>query len=214
MSDLSEAFRLIGNLIRTGTVFAVDLQTRPAKVRIQDGEWQSGWLQWLELRAGTTKTWNPPTAGEQVLALCPGGDTVAGYVLAGLNSDSNPAPSESANEHVTTYPDGARIVYDHAAGALMATGMKTVRAEVAQSFTIKCPNIILDGKTTVTDLFTYQSGLSGKDGKGNFTEIRGNLRHTDGEIRSNGVVLHTHRHPTNGLGAPTDSPIATDGGQA
>ncbi|MGS1108913.1 phage baseplate assembly protein V [Achromobacter anxifer] len=205
--DIAEILRLLSNLIRIGTVFAVDLSVRPAKVRVSTGGLQTDWLQWREARAGTTTTWNPPTTGEQVIILCPGGDPAAGIVLAGLNSEAIPAPSDSPDEHVTVYPDGARIAYNHSAGALTATGITTLMAEVSDTSTLKCPDITLDGDVTVTGLLTYQAGMSGRDGKGNTTTITGNITHEDGNLSSNGVVLHTHVHRTQGLGAPTTEPI-------
>lgn len=204
--DIAEILRLLSNLIRIGTVFAVDLSVRPAKVRVSTGGLQTDWLQWREARAGTTTTWNPPTAGEQVIILCPGGDPAAGIVLAGLNSDAIPAPSDSQDEHVTVYPDGARIVYNHSAGALTATGITTFTAEVSDTSTLKCPAITLDGDVTVTGLLTYQAGMSGRPGKGNDTQITGNITHRAGDLSSNGVVLHTHVHRNQGLGALTSGP--------
>ncbi len=194
MHDIAELFRLISNLIRIGTVSAVDLASQPARARVASGDLETNWLPWLELRAGTTTTWNPPTVGEQVVLLCPDGDPAGGVVLAGLNSEAIPAPSGSAAEHVTRYPDGARIVYDHEAGKLTAEGIKTAMIQASESATVKCPEITLDGNVTVTGLFTYQAGMSGKNGKGNSTAITGDLRHTDGELSSHGVVLHTHTH--------------------
>lgn len=204
--DIAEILRLLSNLIRIGTVFAVDLSVRPAKVRVSTGGLQTDWLQWRETRAGSTTTWNPPTTGEQVIILCPGGDPAAGIVLAGLNSDAIPAPSDSPDEHVTVYPDGARIAYDHSAGALTATGITTLTAEVSDTSTLKCPEIKLDGNVTVTGLLTYQAGMSGRDGKGNTTKITGTITHEDGNLSSNGVVLHTHVHRTQGLDALTTGP--------
>ncbi|MFY3303602.1 phage baseplate assembly protein V [Achromobacter xylosoxidans] len=204
--DIAEILRLLSNLIRIGTVFAVDLSVRPAKVRVSTGGLETDWLQWRETRAGTTTTWNPPTTGEQVIILCPGGDPAAGIVLAGLNSEAIPAPSDSPDEHVTAYPDGARIVYDHKAGALVVTGVKTLTAVVSDTSTLKCPEITLDGNVTVTGLLTYQAGMSGRDGKGNATKITGNITHEDGNLSSNGVVVHKHRHRTLGLDALTTEP--------
>lgn len=204
--EISEILRLLSNLIRIGTVFAVDLGARPAKVRVSSGGLQTDWLQWREARAGSTTTWNPPTVGEQVVILCPGGEPAAGIVLAGLNSDDTPAPSDSPDEHVTLYPDGARIVYDHQAGALTATGIKSLTADVEGTSTITCPEITLDGNVTVTGLLSYQAGMSGRDGKGNTTKITGNITHEDGNLSSNGVVVHSHRHRTQGLNDLTTEP--------
>lgn len=193
-NEISEILRLLSNLIRIGTIFAVDLSARPAKVRVSSGGLHTDWLQWLETRAGSTTTWNPPTMGEQVVILCPGGDPTAGIVLAGLNSEAAPAPSDSPDTHVTRYPDGARLVYDHSAGVLSATGITSLMAEVATSSTLKCPDITLDGDVTVTGLFTYQAGMSGQDGRGNKTRIRGDISHEDGILMSHGVILHDHEH--------------------
>jgi len=212
MSDVTEALRLIANIVRTGTVFAIDLAAQPPAVRVQDGAWESGWLQWVELRAGTTKTWNPPSLGEQVIALCPGGDTAAGYALTSLNSDANPAPSTSGDEHLTIYPDGARVAYNHATGALTATGIKSGLIDASTQIVLRAPEIVLDGKTTVTDLLSYLAGLSGRDGKGNTTAITGNITHKDGDLSSNGVVLHRHDH--GGVirgGDRTEPPRAAEG---
>lgn len=193
MVNEAEIYRRLANLIRRGRVQEVR-HTRPARVRVATGDLLTGWLPYIEDRAGTTRTWNPPTVGEQVVVFCPEGDPAAGIVLAGLNAESTPAPSDSPDEWVTTFPDGARITYDHASGDLQATGIKTGTIQASSSFTVQCPNITLDGNTTVTGLFTYQAGMSGQDGKGNNTAIRGDFRHESGNLSSNGVVLHTHTH--------------------
>ena len=83
---------------------------------------------------------------------------------------------------------------DHEAGQLTAEGIKTATVTASESATLKCPEITLDGNVTVTGLFTYQAGMSGKNGKGNNTTITGDLRHTDGDLSSHGVILH--KHPT------------------
>lgn len=158
------------------------------------GELVTDWLPWIELRAGTTITWSPPTIGEQCLVFSPGGDLAAGVVLPAAYSDNHPAPSESADEFVAVFPDGARIVYDHARSHLDVSGISTGRIEAAQSFVVKCPEITLDGRVTVTDLLSYQAGMSGKNGRGNGTSITGDLTHNNGSLSSNGVVLHSHTH--------------------
>lgn len=192
--DIEELARLLANLIRTGVVFAVDLQSRPALVRVASGELETNWLPYLEFRAGTTTTWDPPTVDEQVVLLCPDGEPSAGIVLRGLNSEEIQAPSASADEFVRLFPDGARITYNHATSALTAIGIKTGAIEASEKFTLQCPEILLDGRVTVTDLFSYQAGMSGQNGRGNRTAIRGDLTHEDGDLSSNGVIVHTHTH--------------------
>lgn len=126
MADLQ---RLLHNLIRVGSIHAVDLSSTPARVRVllsaedetAGGQLVTDWRPYFERRAGTTSTWNPPTVGEQCAVISPGGDLAACLVLVGLHSSRNPAPSASPSHHTTRYPDGAVIQYDHAAHALTAT---------------------------------------------------------------------------------------------
>src|SRR5690554_6174321 len=109
--DLVELLRLIHNLIRLGTIAEVDHSR--ARVRVQSGTLLTNWLPWIEARAGTTRTWSPPTVGEQVVVLSPGGDPAAGIVLTGLYQQAHPAPSHNANVIGRWLPDGTRVEYDH-----------------------------------------------------------------------------------------------------
>ena len=71
-SQLSEISRLLRNLIRTGVVSEVD--TDGALCRVQTGELQTGWINWLARRAGRSRDWWAPSVGEQVLLLAVGGE--------------------------------------------------------------------------------------------------------------------------------------------
>lgn len=117
MNTLAEAFRLINNLVRIGTISEVDHEA--ARARVQAGDNLTGWQKWLTLRAGTTQEWNPPTVGEQVVLISPAGDLAQSVILVGLFT--NNAPSSSADEHKRVYPDGAVITYDHVKKELVAS---------------------------------------------------------------------------------------------
>ncbi len=88
VSNIAELLRLLHNLIRLGTIAEVDHHA--ARVRVKTGELLTDWLPWLEGRAGTTRDWDPPTQGEQVILFSPGGDPAAGVVLCGLCSNAHP----------------------------------------------------------------------------------------------------------------------------
>lgn len=110
--NLADLARRIDNLIRIGTVRAVDHQR--ARVRVRTGKILTNWLPWMELAAGANvRTWRPPTRGEQVLVFCPGGEPATGVVLAGLPCDRYPAPSSDENLHLTAYGDGSLWQYNH-----------------------------------------------------------------------------------------------------
>lgn len=136
MNAPAELLRRLDNLIRLGTVAAVDHGR--ALCRVQSGRLTTDWLPWLDRRAGTTRTWSPPTPGEQVVVFCPSGEPAAGVVLTGIYTATHDQPSESADEHVVDFADGARIAYDQDSGTLTITGMQAIR--------ITCPLIEIDGE--------------------------------------------------------------------
>ena len=52
---------------------------------------------------------------------------------------------------------------------------------------------------------TFLAGLSGSNSQGGRSAvITGDIEHREGDLSSNGVVLHTHTHPENG--DRTDAP--------
>lgn len=196
---IAELNRRLDNLVRMGTVFAVDHSV--AKCRVQLGALQSAWLPFVAQRAGNTRSWSPPTVGEQVIVLSPTGEPAAGVVLTGVYTAAHDQPSASADKHVVDFPDGARIEYDHVAGHLQVSGIQTATVQAAAHVTVDCPdstftgNVVVEGTLTVEDLLTYENGLAGNGGSGgNGTHITGNITHIDGDLSSNGVVLHTHVH--------------------
>lgn len=119
MNQIAELARLIENLIRLGTVAAV--QIKPPRVRVKTGSITTAWIPWLALRAGTSKDWDPPTVDEQVVLFSPSGQLGQAVALGGLYSDANPANGDRAGLHRRTYPDGAVIEYDFEAHVLSAT---------------------------------------------------------------------------------------------
>ncbi|WP_426394283.1 phage baseplate assembly protein V [Ralstonia sp. R-29] len=190
--DLAELARLLENLIRIGTVADVRHSAPPA-VRVSAGGITTTWLPWCERRAGGTRTWNPPSKGEQVVLLCPSGDPANGIVLCAIPSDANDVPSHAPNETLTLYPDGALVKYDHSAGMLSVQGVKTVFLEAATSVLVKCPDTTFDGSVTVKGLLSFMNGIAGQGGD-NGNVIKGDVTHQGGKLSSNGVVLDNHGH--------------------
>ncbi|QKV52387.1 phage baseplate assembly protein V [Comamonas antarctica] len=197
---LSELQRLVHNLIRVGSIHSVDHggPGKPARVRVQIGELVTDWRPYHECRAGGTKTWNPPTAGEQATVLSPSGDLGAAVVLVGLNSTGNPAPSNDPNKTITEYPDGTVVEYDHAAHALLVTlaagGTATLIAP--GSVTVDSPEVTMTGNCTVDGSLTYKGGMRGSgkaSGAGSSADIEGTLSTTQ-DVVANGISLAGHVH--------------------
>lgn len=197
MDAIAELNRKIENMIRIGTVFSIDYVAR--RVRVKSGKLETQWLKWATPRAGDTREWDPPTIGEQVMVLSPSGVIENGVVMPSVFSSAHDAPSSSATLHVTEYPDGARVAYDHDAGALTATGIKTALVQASASVTADTPythitgDTQIDGTLTVNGLLTYRNGISGSGG-GNGNIVSGNFIQTGGELSSEGVVLSSHVH--------------------
>ncbi|MGD7095897.1 phage baseplate assembly protein V [Ralstonia pseudosolanacearum] len=190
--DTAELARLLENLIRLGTVAEVRHSTPPV-VRVRTGGLTTTWRPWVEQRAGKTRTWNPPTKGEQVLLLCPSGDLANAVILCGIPSENADVPSNDPNQTVTLYPDGALVSYDHGAGLLTIKGVQTVFLEASTSVLVKCPDTTFDGSVTVKGLLSFMNGIAGQGGE-NGNVIKGDVTHQGGKLSSNGVVVDDHRH--------------------
>ena len=117
--NIADLARLLENIVRFGTVEAVQMQ--PPRVQVKSGNITTAWRPWLNLRAGADREWDPPTIGEQVVLLSPSGNLAQGVVLTGLFSDLIPANGEREGLHRRTYRDGAVIEYDSIAKHLRAT---------------------------------------------------------------------------------------------
>ncbi|STU89430.1 baseplate assembly protein V [Klebsiella pneumoniae] len=106
LASIQELARAIRNMIRTGVVVETDLDA--GRCRVQTGGIFTDWLQWLTHRAGRSRTWWSPSVGEQVMILAVGGELDTAFVLPGIYSDDNPAPSASADAWHVEFPDGCR----------------------------------------------------------------------------------------------------------
>ncbi|AZN38051.1 phage baseplate assembly protein V [Iodobacter ciconiae] len=213
MNPTAEHSRILESMIRNGTVAEVDLLPLQPLCRVQSGELLTDWLPWFTARAGKVRIWSPPSIGEQVILFNPSGEVGAGLVLPALFSDAFPPPSHDAAVTCVAFPDGALIRYNHASGALSATGIKTALIQASVKITAQCPeteatgnltvggnlsvkgNSTFKGKADVMGAFSYAAGMSGKGGAGGGeTTITGPITQSGGAITSNGVVLHTHSH--------------------
>lgn len=192
--QISEILRLLRNLIRIGTVAAVNLDD--GLCRVDTGDNTTDWLHWLTARAGRSRSWSAPSVGEQVLVLCLGGELDTGFVLPGVFSDNNPAPSASADALHWSFPDGAVIEYEPDTGALTATGIQTALIKAAVSITLDSP-LVECTQALKTATFELTGGGT----------MKGDVQHSGGAFRSNGVVAdkHTHGGVQRG-GSKTDGP--------
>ena len=196
LSTIQELARAIRNLIRSGVVTEVD--TAQGLCRVQSGGIQTTWLNWLTTRAGRSRTWWAPSVGEQVLLLAIGGELDTAFVLPGIFSDDNPAPSASADAWHVTFPDGAVIEYEPETGALTVSGIKTADVTASDSITATVPIVLVKAETRITldppEVVCTNKLTTGTIEVQKGGTMRGNIEHTDGTFKSNGVQVDGHGH--------------------
>lgn len=206
--QISDTQRLLRNLIRIGTVAAVNLDD--GTCRVDTGKNTTAWLHWLTARAGKSRSWNAPSVGEQVLVLCLGGELDTGFVLPGIYSDAYPAPSASADALHWSFPDGAVIEYEPDTGALTAAGLKTASVEAEDSISATTKVVIVTASEKITlDAPLVECSALLKTATLEVTQggtMKGDVTHTGGSLSSNGKVLHSHIHPGDS-GGKTGAPV-------
>lgn len=174
--------RRIENLVTLGTIASVDYAT--ARVRVEAGGMMTAPLPWLTARAGNARTWWPPSVGEQVLLLCPGGDPARGVVLPGIYTTASPAPADGEKLHHTAYPDGAVVSYDAEAHQLTATLPAGGKADVTAPGGVHITgDTLITGKLHVTDTVQLDA-----DAHCSATVT------ADTDVKGGGKSLKTHGH--------------------
>lgn len=167
MDPVSELQRQQGFLIRPGTIAEVDLAA--ALCRVDTGEIRTDFVPWFVPRAGTTIEWSPPSVGEQVLLLSPGGDIHGAFALRGLYSNAFPAPDSSGATHLTRYPDGTLVHYDHERHLLtvdLGSGSarvvcQTATVEAEKNITLDTPAVNCTGSVVAEQNVHVGNGATG-----------------------------------------------------
>lgn len=203
--------RRLENLIRMGTIDTVDHATN--RCTVKTGTIITAPLPWLTMRAGTDKTWDPPTPGEQCCIFSPSGELATGFVMYGFYSDANPAPSDDPDLKIREYSDGAVISYNTAShklnavlpeggtatitatGGITANGNTTINGNVTVNGTVfATKNISTLQNLSATMSITAQTG--GISALGNIS--------TAGDVKAGTISLKGHKHPyTDNGGAMT-----------
>lgn len=200
----AETERILANLIRLGVIDSLDQANALVKVKV--GGLTTDWLPWITSRAGATRTWSAPRAGEQVLVLAPHGDLAQAVVLPAIYSDTHAAPATTQNRDTIVFPDGSSVDYNSSTSTLTVNaGTGNVVVNCAQATINASTQVELDtplvhctGALTVDGLLTYAGGLTGSGGSGASitgpVAVNGNVGIT-GTLTNNGKnVGSTHTH--------------------
>ena len=183
-------------MVRFGTVDSVDHAT--GRIVVKVGDVETDQIRWLERRAGKTKTWSPPSPGEQIMLLAPSGEIAGAIALGGVSSDDNPFPGDSERELVT-FDDGAVLAYDPVAHKLDVTlpDGATIVVSSTGGVSIDCT----DGGLTITASsggVTIDASDGGVSITGDVTvdgtiAATGNIT-SDADVKAGAISLKTHKH--------------------
>ncbi|MDB5725475.1 MAG: phage baseplate assembly protein [Novosphingobium sp.] len=160
----------IGEMIRFGRVAEVDLAA--GRCVVVAGDVSTAPIRWIELRAGATRTWSPPSVGEQVLLFCAEGDIAGAVALRGIACSAFPPAGDSLREILGMWDDGSELAYDPEAHAftLQLCDGATLRIVAPAGATIAA-NVAIEGDLSVTGDVT-----------------------ADGDVLAGSISLKTHPH--------------------
>jgi phage baseplate assembly protein V len=141
MGEKLDIQRLIGDLVRLGTVASIDLAKATCRVRLD--QILTGDVPWAGGRAGAVRTWSPPSIGEQVVLICPEG---------GVYSNARPAPAATEDSVSIHFDDGTWLGYDPGSKQLTAIlgAGGTARIEAPGGITIR-GDVSIEGTLTATE---------------------------------------------------------------
>jgi len=182
MSDPADSQRLIGDVAREGIIASVDLGAGTCRVRFAD-DFTTGDIPWLAARVGKTRVWSPPSADEQVVVLCPEGDTARAIVVGSLSSDTHPHPANDGSTRIE-FEDGAWFGYDPGSGELTASLGSNGKA-----------TIVAPGGIRLVGPVTVEGDI----------DLQGAMKAT-GDVVADGKSLKSHTHTGVQAGAAFSGP--------
>lgn len=135
---------------------------------------------------------------EQVLLLAVGGKLDTAFVLPGIFSNDNSAPSTSPDALHVSFPDGAVIEYEPERSTLTVSGIKTADVTASDSIAATVPVVLVKASSRIT-LDTPEVVCTNKLTTGTLEvqkggTMSGNIEHTGGTLKSNGVQEDNHAH--------------------
>ena len=121
---------------------------RQAKGRVQFPDHdnvQSYWLQVMQGRTRTDRTYWMPTVGEHVVVMMDQGEE-AGVIAGAIYSAADAPPSTDPNVHTIVYGDGASLTYDKG-GQVFTLSVGGTRVEISPAgVAITSPTLTHNGK--------------------------------------------------------------------
>jgi len=229
--DMTDAERRIANAVFMGCV--TELDAAKARVRVTAGDITTGWLPFATVRAGQDRTWHAPEPGEQVVVVCPCGDTNQGVVVGSVYRDAHPAPGDNENISRTVFKDGAILEYDRqqhkylldvpAGGAITLRIGQTTLVLRDNSAILTTPNLLVDSPSSKftghveiakgLSVYNQSSGATAEfvgavnHRDGDYSQTNGSHVITGGDVTADGIGLKQHKHIEQGDGNVTSASV-------
>lgn len=109
-AEITDLKRRVANSILIGVVSRVD--AAKARYRVKSGALETDWIPCGRVRAGSTRSFESLSEGEQVVVVSASGDPCQGVIVCSLDTEETQA-GDTASIHRTIYPDGTVVEYDH-----------------------------------------------------------------------------------------------------
>ena len=191
----AELHRRLENIIRFGTIKTIHPAKPFTTVTVTIGAITTAKLRFLTLRAGKTKTWDPPTIGEEVMVLSPSGVLEMGVAIAGFNNADNPSPSDDLNQTIRVFEDGCIFTYDvssHMLSAILPPGGKAIITADG--------GVTVNGDTTINGNVQVNGSISmtGNNTVGGSQLVQGSSHSTgnfstDADVQAGEISLKNHK---------------------
>lgn len=180
---MHDLIRRLENLIRIGTV--VEIDHTKALCRVDCVGIITAPLPWITARAGTDRTWDAPSIGEQVLVFAPSGEMMQAVVLTGIYHSKHPAPDNQPHIKTRHFEDGCVISYDTQNHALTATLPDNGTAVITAT-----GGITLTGDTVIDGTLHATKNIT-----------------TPQDVQAGNISLKQHKHQERGDGQPTSGAL-------
>lgn len=189
-TSLTDLLRRLCNIARVGIVTEIDGKF----ARVSSGDNTTTWIPWAVARAGDTRTWLPPSVGEQVIIISPDGELRNAFIIGSLYCDAHDAPATGTGHHVT-YLDGAEFIYSPKDSSLHVSGIKTLTLDASSTVKVNCAAAILTANKKIT-LDAPEVVCTKKLTTASFSATEGGEMHGDftGTATFNGVKPDNHGH--------------------
>ncbi len=155
MFELAEMNRQLNNLLRIGTLWAVDHENK--KLKVKTGDLVTGWLDWPVEIGRNYKRWRPLRVGTQVLLASPSGDPAQGQIVGMLYTQDLDAPSDDPNIDLIQFNGGSFLKHN--------ASNNSIHIHAAGKMTFSYDRLYLQGPVTQTGGDMTSDGTSAQHHK-------------------------------------------------